>query len=91
MEVLVIFSIAVKVFLFIINIFLMTKLIYPIILLYTMSVLLNKGMFVEYWYGGSLFYWAFYMLLLLSTIPFLKKVFNLLKGFYIKILGSFRR
>lgn len=84
MEVIFILGITVRIFLSIFKMFFKTKLIYPISLLFMMSVLLRKGIFIDCWNKGNLFYWGFYFILFMAFIPFIKKLFNLLRRFHIK-------
>lgn len=79
MEIMVILSIFLRIILSIIRLFIKTSLIYPVILLFSMSYLLKYGYFVEYWDAGNLFYWGFYVLLFLTFIPMFKKILNFIK------------
>lgn len=80
MEIVFILGLTIRIFILILNFFLSTKLIYPVCLLSLMSFLLNRGIFVDYWEIYNPFYWLFYLLLLISLIPFLKKIKSKLKN-----------
>ena len=74
-------------FLFVISV--KTGLVFPVVLILIVSFLDKLGILTNHIIKGSISYYVFWILFSLSFIPFIRNIFRIIKGIFVKIRNLF--
>lgn len=74
-------------FLFVISV--KTGLVFPVVLILIVSLLDRLGVLTNHLIKGTMGYYIFWILFSLSFIPFIRNIFRIIKGIFVKIKNIF--